>query len=82
MSFTFSSPNWESRNLETASYSYKPCWAVVVDFTFQEINFLSNDSAISSANKVFPVPGSPLTIRGFCKAMEALTAIFNPSEAM
>jgi len=35
---------------------------------------MSKHLAISSARRVFPVPGSPFTRRGFSRDIEALTA--------
>ena len=38
-----------------------------------------SDLATSIANKVLPVPGSPLMINGLSNAIEALTAILKSS---
>ena len=74
MSLTRSSPNWLSRKRLTASYSYRPCWALVVDLMCHCSKGKPSDCATSSANMVLPVPGSPLTSSGRFSVMAALTA--------
>src|SRR5579863_1182344 len=82
MSWTLGSPSCESRNRDTASYSYNPCSALVVDLMCHSKNGLSNARAISFASSVFPVPGSPLISKGRDKTTAALTAAINSSVAM
>ena len=82
MSFTLSSPSCESLSRETASYSYRPCDAFVVDLMCHSINRIPRDSATSIASIVLPVPGSPLTSNGFSKFSAASTANFKSSDAM
>ena len=79
ISLTLSSPNCESLNLVTASYSYSPCVALVVDFICHSISLFPNDSATSIASKVLPVPGSPLINKGLSRVTDALTAILRSS---
>jgi hypothetical protein len=74
MSFTRSSPSWLSRKRETASYSYRPCSALVVDLMCHSISGAASALAISIASTVLPVPGSPLTSSGRSRAIAALTA--------
>ena len=58
----------------TASYSYRPCWALVVLFTCHCSSGRPSALATSSASSVLPVPGSPLTSSGRVSVMAALTA--------
>src|SRR3974390_2484655 len=60
MSFTRSSPSWLSRRRDTASYSYSPCCALVVDFTCHSISGADSALATSSASPVLPVPAPAL----------------------
>src|ERR1700739_552183 len=82
MSWTLGSPSCESRRRDTASYSYKPCCALVVDLMCHSKNGLSNARAISFASSVLPVPGSPLMSSGRDSTMAALTAAINSSVAI
>src|SRR5271167_3396474 len=82
MSLTRSSPSCESRRRDTASYSYNPCKALVVDLMCHSKNGFSSARAISLASSVFPVPGSPLMSRGRDKTTAALTAAINSGVAM
>jgi hypothetical protein len=75
------SPSWASRSRETASYSYRPCCALVVDLIGQTISSRPSARAISSASMVLPVPGSPLTSSGRCRVMAAFTAIIRSAVA-
>ncbi|CFN62811.1 Uncharacterised protein [Bordetella pertussis] len=81
MSRTFSSPSCESRRRETASYSYRPWCALVVDLMCHCSSGRSSARATSSASIVLPVPGSPLIKRGRCSVSAALTASFRSSVA-
>jgi hypothetical protein len=54
-------PSWLSRRRLTASYSYRPCCALVVDLMCHCSSGMSSAWATSSASMVLPVPGSPLT---------------------
>ncbi len=81
MSWTFASPSCESRRRDTASYSYRPCWALVVDLMCQRYSGLPSAAAISSASWVLPVPGSPFTSSGRASVTAALTAIIRSSVA-
>src|SRR6185369_7638612 len=74
MSLTFSSPSWLSRRRETASYSYRPCCALVVDLMCHCSSGMFSEAATSSASIVLPVPGSPFTSRGRLSVMAAFTA--------
>src|ERR1700723_402838 len=82
MSLTLGSPSCESRSRDTASYSYNPCCALVVDLMCHSKNGLSRARAISFASSVFPVPGSPLMSRGRDSTTAAFTAAINSSVAM
>src|SRR5271169_3842603 len=82
MSLTLGSPSCESRKRETASYSYSPCCAFVVDLMCHSKNGLFKDRAISLASSVLPVPGSPLINSGRDSTMAAFTAAINSSVAM
>src|SRR6201747_309383 len=81
MSFTRSSPSCESRRRETASYSYRPCCALVVDLMCHCSSGMPRAAATSSASMVLPVPGSPLMSRGRCRVIAALTASLRSSVA-
>ena len=81
MSLTLSSPSWESRKRATASYSYKPRAALVVDLMCQGMSRRPRELAISSASMVLPVPGSPFTRSGRSSVIAALTAIMRSSVA-
>src|SRR6266850_7876486 len=74
MSCTRSSPSCESRSRLTASYSYRPCCALVVDLMCHSRIGTPIDLATSSASIVLPVPGSPFTSSGRCSVIAALTA--------
>ena len=78
MSFTRSesSPvaSWLSRRRLTASYSYRPCCALVVLLMCHCSSGMFSAVATSSASIVLPVPGSPLTSSGRCRVTAALTA--------
>src|SRR6267143_6930934 len=74
MSCTRSSPSCESRSRLTASYSYRPCCALVVDLMCHSRIGTPSDLATSSASIVLPVPGSPFTSSGRCSVIAALTA--------
>src|ERR1700729_3489330 len=82
MSWTFGSPSCESRRRDTASYSYKPCCALVVDLMCHSKNGFSKARAISFASSVLPVPGSPLMSKGRDRTTAALTAAINSSVGM
>src|ERR1700727_3287501 len=82
MSWTFGSPSCESRRRDTASYSYRPCCALVVDLMCHSKNGLSRERAISFASRVLPVPGSPLMSSGRDSTTAAFTAAINSSVAM
>src|ERR1700722_17068114 len=82
MSLTRGSPSCESRRRDTASYSYNPCCALVVDLMCHSKNGLFNERAISFASSVLPVPGSPLISSGRDNTMAAFTAAINSSVAM
>src|SRR5271170_3410304 len=82
MSFTRASPSCESRRRDTASYSYSPCKALVVDLMCHSKNGLSSARAISLASSVFPVPGSPLMSSGRDSTTAAFTAAINSGVAM
>jgi hypothetical protein len=81
MSATRWSPSWLSRRRETASYSYSPCSALVVDLMCHSISGAPSALAISSASTVLPVPGSPLTSSGRSSVIAAFTATFRSSVA-
>src|SRR5438876_146549 len=74
MSATCSSPSCESRRRDTASYSYSPCCALVVDFMCHCTSGRPIARAISLASIVLPVPGSPFTSSGRSSVTAALTA--------
>src|SRR5271167_836455 len=82
MSLTRSSPSCESRRRDTASYSYNPCKALVVDLMCHSKNGMSRARAISLASSVFPVPGSPLMSSGRDSTIAAFTAAINSGVAM
>src|SRR5580704_13385756 len=82
MSLTRSSPSCESRRRDTASYSYSPCKALVVDLMCHSKNGLSSARAISLASSVFPVPGSPLMSSGRDRTIAAFTAAISSGVAM
>src|SRR5580692_1096267 len=82
MSLTRGSPSCESRRRDTASYSYSPCKALVVDLMCHSKNGLSRALAISLASSVFPVPGSPLMSSGRDSTTAAFTAAINSGVAM
>src|SRR5438552_10331090 len=82
MSATCSSPSCESRRRETASYSYRPCCALVVDLMCHCTSGLPRLRATSSASSVLPVPGSPLTSSGRSSVTAALTASIRSGVAM
>src|ERR1700722_6270554 len=82
MSLTRGSPSCESRRRDTASYSYNPCCALVVDLMCHSKNGLAKDRAISFASSVLPVPGSPLINSGRDNTMAAFTAAISSSVAM
>ena len=44
MSCTFASPSCESRSRDTASYSYRPCCALVVDLMCQRYSGRCSDA--------------------------------------
>src|SRR3978361_364991 len=79
MSETLASPSWLSRNRDTASYSYRPCCALVVDLMCQVRSGAPIALATSSASTVLPVPGSPLISSGRSSTIEGLTAILRSS---
>src|SRR6516164_7394569 len=81
MSCTRSSPSCESRNRETASYSYRPCCALLVDLMCHSYSGRASARAISCASCVLPVPGSPLMSSGRASVMAAFTAIIRSSVA-
>src|SRR6202795_1215760 len=82
MSLTRGSPSCESRKRDTASYSYSPCRALVVDLMCHSKNGLSSARAISLASSVFPVPGSPLMSSGRDRTIAAFTAAISSGGAM
>src|SRR4029077_15214326 len=82
MSCTRASPSCESRKRETASYSYRPCCALLVDLMCHSYSGRSRARAISCASCVLPVPGSPLISSGRARTMAAFTAIISSSVAM
>ena len=82
MSDTRASPSWLSRSRDTASYSYRPCCALVVDLMCQVNSGAPIAFATSSASTVLPVPGSPLISSGRSSTIEALTAILRSSVAI
>src|SRR5262245_42959450 len=82
MSCTLVSPSCESRRRETASYSYRPCIALVVDLMCHSKSGRPIAFAISMASMVLPVPGSPLTSSGRSRVSAAFTAIIRSSVAM
>src|SRR5271167_1228323 len=82
MSLTRGSPNCESRRRETASYSYSPCCALVVDLMCHSKNGLFKERAISVASSVLPVPGSPLMSSGLDSTTAAFTAAINSGVAI
>src|SRR5271167_382962 len=82
MSLTRSSPSCESRRRDTASYSYNPCKALVVDLMCHSKNGMSRARAISLASSVFPVPGSPLMSSGRDSTIAAFTAAINSGVAI
>src|SRR5271170_2325667 len=82
MSLTRSSPSCESRRRDTASSSYRPCCALVVDLMCHSKNGLFKARAISVASSVLPVPGSPLMSRGRDSTTAALTAAISSSVAI
>src|SRR5580704_3672861 len=82
MSLTRGSPSCESRRRETASYSYSPCCALVVDLMCHSNSGFDSERAISAASSVLPVPGSPLINSGRDSTMAAFTAAINSSVAM
>src|SRR5579863_1454512 len=81
MSLTRSSPSCESRRRDTASYSYRPCWALVVDLICHCNSGMPSAAATSSASIVLPVPGSPLISNGRFSVIAALTASLRSSVA-
>src|SRR3982075_2998951 len=81
MSETRASPSWLSRSRDTASYSYRPCCALVVDLMCQVRSGAPSALATSSASTVLPVPGSPFISSGRSSTIEALSAILWSSEA-
>src|SRR5215469_12018600 len=82
MSCTRGSPNCPSRSRETASYSYNPCCALVVDLMCHSISSRPRACATSCASTVLPVPGSPFTSSGRCNVTAALTATSRSRDAM
>ena len=82
MSLTRGSPSCESRRRDTASYSYSPCCALVVDLMCHSKNGFCSERAISLASRVLPVPGSPLMSSGRDSTMAAFTAAISSSVAM
>src|SRR5215831_1515436 len=82
MSATCSSPSCESRSRDTASYSYRPCCALVVDLMCHCKSGRDSARATSSASMVLPVPGSPLTRSGLSSVIAALTASIKSGVAM
>src|SRR5579872_5130588 len=82
MSCTRGSPNCPSRSRDTASYSYSPCCALVVDLICHSINSTPNACATSCASTVLPVPGSPFTNNGRCNVTDAFTATSRSREAI
>ena len=82
MSCTRASPSCESRRRETASYSYRPCCALLVDLMCHSYSGRPSARAISWASCVLPVPGSPLMSSGRASVIAALTAIIRSSVAM
>ena len=82
MSLTRGSPSCESRSRDTASYSYKPCCALVVDLMCHSYRGFDSARAISAASSVLPVPGSPLISSGRDSTIAAFTAAINSSVAM
>ena len=81
MSCTFASPSCESRRRETASYSYSPCCALLVDLMCHSYSGRSSALAISAASCVLPVPGSPLMSSGLPSVTAAFTAIIRSGVA-
>src|SRR5579862_3474842 len=82
MSCTRGSPSCPSRRRETASYSYSPCCALVVDLMCHSISSSPSACATSYASTVLPVPGSPFTRRGRCRVTAAFTATSRSREAI
>src|SRR5260221_5479966 len=74
MSCTRWSPSCESRSRLTASYSYRPCCALVVDLMCHSSSGSPTAFATSTASMVLPVPGSPFTSSGRLSVIAALTA--------
>src|SRR6267143_787500 len=74
ISCTRGSPSWESRRRLTASYSYRPCCALVVDLMCHSSSGSPTAFATSMASMVLPVPGSPFTNSGRWSVIAALTA--------
>ena len=78
MSLTFSEPDtsasWLSRSRLTASYSYRPCCALVVLLMCHCSSGMPIALATSSASIVLPVPGSPFTSSGRFSVIAAFTA--------
>src|SRR6267143_1189036 len=74
ISCTRGSPSWESRRRLTASYSYRPCCALVVDLMCHSSSGSPRALATSMASMVLPVPGSPFTSSGRWSVIAALTA--------
>ena len=54
----------------------------MVDLICHSISSIFKAFATSTANKVLPVPGSPLINNGLSSAIEALTAILKSSVAI
>ena len=82
MSLTCSSPSWLSRRRLTASYSYRPCCALVVLLMCHCSSGMFSAVATSSASIVLPVPGSPLTSSGRFSVTAAFTASIRSWVAM
>src|ERR1700683_3732249 len=82
MSLTLASPSCESLSRDTASYSYSPCCALVVDLMCHSSKGIDSERAISAASSVLPVPGSPLIKSGRDSTIAAFTAAINSSVAM
>jgi hypothetical protein len=76
------SASWLSRSRLTASYSYRPCCAFVVDLMCHCMSGMPRAAATSSASIVLPVPGSPLTRSGRLSVAAALTASIRSGVAM
>src|SRR5580698_4411497 len=81
MSLTLASPSCESLSRDTASYSYRPCCALVVDLMCHSCKGIASERAISAASSVLPVPGSPLMRSGRDNTIAAFTAAISSSVA-